>query len=414
MGRIKVDRSFIAGLSLDSGKIAMIVGKPGGGNIEVLALEKVPGGGIKQGKIINMEKALESIAQAREALEKKLDVSIDRAIVGITGEHITGVSSKGFVGVDNPGLEIKKEDVEKALELARAISVPTGREVIYVHPNSFTVDEQKGIKEPVGMIGVRLEAQAYIVTAQSTVLRNIEKTLKLAGIKPINLVFQPIAASLAVLGEDEMIQGTGVIDIGKETTSVALWYEGELIHTAVIPIGGDHITSDIAIGLRISKSYAETIKIRESVASSKLVKSDEQVKIEDRRGKKSYLLEKKILAAIIEPRVEEILEFAHKEIMRSGLADRLAGGIFLVGGTSNLPGIVEVAEEIFNLPVSPGRPWGFIYEGKPVEDPSLASCLGLLRMAQLFPDEAGFDEGGSLAGIGGFLKKVWIFIKENF
>ncbi len=412
--KVAKEKNLIPALSLESGKVVLLLGKAEPEKIEIFALEKVPGYGIRQGRIINMEKALESIQSVREAVESKCNIMIDRALVGITGEHITGVSSKGFVGIDNPNLEIKREDVEKALELAKAISVPTGREVIYVHPNSFTVDEQKGIKEPVGMIGVRLEAHAYILTAQSTVLRNIEKTLNLAGIKPINMVFQPIAASLAVLQEDELAQGTGIVDIGKETTSVALWFDGELIHTAVIPIGGDHITNDIAIGLRVPKTYAEELKIKEGVATTKLIKSDEQIKIEDRRGRKTYLLEKKILAAIIEPRVEEIFEFVHKELMRSGLADRLAGGIALVGGTSQLKGIVEVAEEILNLPVSLGRPWGFYYEGKTIEDPSLAASLGLLRMAQLFPDETGIEESKTLSGFGGFFKRVWSFIKENF
>jgi len=408
------DRAFAA-IDLGSSKIATVVGEIVNDEIlRILGFGYAPSQGLKDGQVINIEKAVQSIKESVKLAEKMASVEIKSAFVGITGEHIKGISSKGFTAVTNPNEEIQKKDVENVLRQARAISIPMGREVIHVHPNTYIVDEQGGIKDPVGMIGVRLEVETYILTAQSTVLRNIEKTFERAEIRLPKIFFQPLAASLAVLEEEEMQQGVAVVDIGKGTTDVAVWHEGNLVHIASLRMGGDYITSDIAHLLRTPKRYAEEMKIKYGIASERYVKEGEKVKIEGISGRKNYIVDRRYLAAIIESRLEEILKFVHQELLRSGYLDKIGAGVVIVGGTALLRNIQDFAEDLLNLPVVTGKPKKITGLVEPMMNPSFAVSIGLLKMGYKFRKDFPMDEDMSQAGVRDIMKKIWKFLKENF
>ncbi|RKY97712.1 MAG: cell division protein FtsA [Candidatus Hydrothermota bacterium] len=401
-------------IDLGSGKIAAIVAEINAGNeVRVLGIGKAPSTGMRAGRIVNIEKTASSIAQAVSQAIQMAKADYKQVVVGITGDHIKGVTSRGFIAISNPHLEITQEDVERVLEQAKTISIPMGREVIYVHPNSYTIDDQKGVKEPVGMIGIRLEVEAYIVTAQSTVLMNIRRALSKADVENPQLLFQPIAASMAVLRPQDMEQGVVLIDIGKDTTDIAVWYEGDLVHTVVIPIGGSFITNDIAIGLKIPVDKAEEVKLAYGVASPKFVE-DEDEHFEVESTKRLKVFKTRELAYIIEARVAEILELAREKIDQSDQAGRLAGGVVLVGGTSKLKGIDLLAEEILGLPVNIGEPYGVTGLIEPITDPSFAVVVGLPRLAKLATTKGliGDEIGGS--GWKELLRRIWTIIKENF
>jgi cell division protein FtsA len=311
-------------------------------------------------------------------------------------------------------MEVTEGDMLQSLDQAKAVSVPMGREIVFVHPNSFVLDDQRGIRDPVGMIGTRLEVEAYVVTAQSTVLRNMERSFERASLEPLRFVFQPVAASYAVLEDDDMMQGAAVVDIGKGTTDLAIWYDGNLVHTSVLTIGGEHVTNDLAIGLKTSKAYAEELKLKYGAASTNLVPESELVKVESIQGNREFMGERKLIAAIIEPRIEEILKFVQQEILRSGYADKLLGGVFLVGGTSQLLGIQETAEEVFNMPVSVGRARNVFGNIDWVRNPSFVSCVGLLKIWQRSRDNLLLNGKGPKGGIRGILSSMGRFLKENF
>jgi cell division protein FtsA len=408
------EKVFVA-IDLGSSKVATVVGEiTDGESVKVMGFGYAPSQGLKDGQVINIEKAVQSIRESVNLAEKMAGIEIKSAFVGITGEHIKGISSKGFTAVTNPNEEIQKRDVENVLRQAKAISIPMGREVIYVHPNTYIVDEQRGIKDPIGMIGVRLEVETYILTAQSTVLRNVEKTFERAEINPLKIFFQPIAASIAVLEEEEMNQGVALVDIGKGTTDIAVWYEGNLVHTASMALGGDYITSDIAHLLRTPKSYAEELKIKYGTASERFVKEGEKIKIEGIRGRKNYVVERKYLAAIIESRLEEILRFVHQELLRSGYLDKIGAGVVLVGGTALLRNIQDFAEELLNLPVVVGKPKNLSGLVEPMMNPAFAVSIGLLKMGHRLSKNFPLNEDMSSTGIIDLLKKIWQFMKDNF
>jgi len=264
------------------------------------------------------------------------------------------------------------------------------------------------------MIAVKLEVEAYILSAQSTVLRNIERTLERANIEALGLIFQPIAASFGCLDEDEFNQGIAVIDIGKGTTDIAVWYDGDLLHTSVRSIGGEHITNDIAIGLKIPKNYAEELKRDHGSASLKYVKEGEEITIESFAERESYTIERKLLSAIIEPRIEEILKFAHEEILKTGQAEKLAAGVTIVGGTAQLSNLREFAEDIFNLPVTIGTPRKVSGLTEAFMTPAYVSSVGLMRIGAKLKTDSLTDKFKGAGGIKGWLRSFLNVLRENF
>ncbi len=411
------DVKRVLALDLGSGKIAAIVAEIGPHNeVRVLGVGRAKSTGIRGGRIVNIEKTAVSVSEAAQQAYDMAKTEYDEVAVGITGEHIKGATSRGLIAISNPHLEITEDDVQRVIDQAKTISIPMGREVLYVHPNSYTIDDQRGIKEPIGMIGMRLEVEAYIVTAQSTVLMNIRRALSRGGIEEPILMFQPIAASAAVLKPQDMDQGVALVDIGKDTTDIAVWYDGDLVHTAVVPLGGQLITNDIAIGFKIPVEKAEELKVNHGVASVSVVEEtdEDNIEVEGVHGQRPKVFTKRDLAYIVEARVAEIFEFVREKLEQSDRFSRLVGGVVLVGGTSSLPGIEYVAEEILGLPVFVRKPFDVTGIIDPIMDPAYAVVVGLPRLVKIAQTKGGIDMPGSRGSVKEFLQKIWNIVKENF
>ncbi len=411
------DFKRVLAIDLGSGKVAAIVAEVGlNKEVRVLGVGRTRSTGIRNGRIVNIEKTALSVKEAAQQAYQMAKSEFDSVVVGITGEHIKGATSRGLIAISNPHLEITEDDVSRVISQAKTISIPMGREVIYVHPNSYTIDDQKGIKEPVGMIGMRLEVEAYIVTAQSTVIMNIKRALSKGGIENPILMFQPIAASAAVLKQQDMDQGVALVDIGKDTTDIAVWYDGDLVHTAVIPLGGQLITNDIAIGLKIPVDKAEEVKLEHGVASVALAEEtdDDNIQVDGIYGQRVKFFSRKDVAYIIEARVMEIFEFVREKLEQSDRFSKLVGGVVLVGGTSNLPGIEYVAEEVLSLPVFVRKPYDVTGVIDPIMDPAYAVAAGLPRLALIAETKGGIETPDRGRSFKEFIRNVWQIIKENF
>ncbi len=411
------DVKRVLAIDLGSGKIAAIVAEIGPQNeVRVLGVGRAKSTGIRGGRIVNIEKTAISVSEAAQQAYQMAKSEFDEVVVGITGEHIKGATSRGLIAISNPHLEITEDDVQRVIDQAKTISIPMGREVLYVHPNSYTIDDQRGIKEPIGMIGMRLEVEAYIVTAQSTVLMNIKRALSKGGVEDPILMFQPIAASAAVLRAQDMDQGVALVDIGKDTTDIAVWFDGDLVHTAVLPLGGQLITNDIAIGLKIPVEKAEELKLNYGVASVTLAEEsdEENIEVEGFHGQRPKFFTRRDLAYIIEARVAEIFEFVKEKLEQSDRFSRLVGGVILVGGTSSLPGIEYVAEEVLGLPVFVRKPHGVTGVIDPIMDPAYAVVVGLPRLARMAQTKGGIERPGGKTSVKDFIQKIWNIVKENF
>lgn len=403
----------IFALDIGSGKVVALVGeRDEKGDLRILGHGVSKSLGIRKGVVVNIEKSVDSVKKALDQARETSGYEIEEALVGITGGHIKGEPSRGMTSVSDKRLEVRKWDVRKAMEQAQTIFIPPDREILYVHTNTFILDGQRGIMDPVGMIAVRLEVDVYILTAQATMLRNLEMVLEKAKLVPISFVFQPLSASFAVLTEQERKQGVALVDIGKDTTDLAVWFEGELVHTAVLEIGGDLITGDIAYGLKISRQKAEDLKLRVGVASSRvlskgMVRGNEKLKIRGGSGmEEESLLERRVFVDIIEARVEELLDFVRDELYRSGVADKLAMGVYLIGGSSLMNGMKETVENMLGLPVTIGIPRGIAGDYDFLRSPAFASSVGLLRIAPVLQAEMEWEDSGGLRGLGDILRHI--------
>ena len=384
---------MIVGLDLGTTKIATIVAEVDPeNNLRVVGVGTSPSDGLRRGVVVNLDKTVQSIVKAVEEAELMAGVKVEAVYAGIAGDHIRSINSKGVIAVSRQGNEITKQDVERVIEQAKAVAIPMDREIIHVIPQDFIVDDQHGIRDPVGMSGVRLEAEVHIVTGAVTSAQNIYKSIERAGLRVIDLVLQPLASSLSVLNSDERELGTALLDIGGGTTDLALFFEGSIRHTAVIGLGGNNVTNDIAIGLRTPAAQAELLKKKQGCAMQALVKQDEIIKVPGVGGREEREVSRQVLASIIEPRMEEIFSLSQREIKRTDYADLLAAGVVLTGGTASMQGMAELAEQIFNLPVRIGYPQGVGGLVDSVKDPIHATGVGLVLY--------GFQEGeGGFAGV---------------
>jgi cell division protein FtsA len=384
---------MIVGLDLGTTKIATIVAEVDPeNNLRVVGVGTSPSDGLRRGVVVNLDKTVQSIVKAVEEAELMAGVKVEAVYAGIAGDHIRSINSKGVIAVSRQGNEITKQDVERVIEQAKAVAIPMDREIIHVIPQDFIVDDQHGIRDPVGMSGVRLEAEVHIVTGAVTSAQNIYKSIERAGLRVIDLVLQPLASSLSVLNDDERELGTALLDVGGGTTDLALFFEGSIRHTAVIGLGGNNVTNDIAIGLRTPAAQAELLKKKQGCAMQALVKQDEIIKVPGVGGREEREVSRQVLASIIEPRMEEIFSLTQREIKRTDYADLLAAGVVLTGGTASMQGMAELAEQIFNLPVRIGYPQGVGGLVDSVKDPIHATGVGLVLY--------GFQEGeGGFAGV---------------
>ena len=373
-------RSVLSGVDVGTSKVCALIGESGPeGGIAVLGYGVVPCTGLRRGVVVNIEATVEALRAATAEAAKAAGARIGSAVVGVAGAHIRGLNSHGIVAVR--GGEVSPRDVERVIEAARAVAIPLDRQVLHILPQQFAVDDQDGVRDPVGMAGVRLEARIHIVTAAQSYGQNLYKCCERSGISACEFMFEPLASADAAMFPEERELGVALIDIGGGTTDIIVFYNGAVMHTAVLPVGGSHLTSDVAAGLRTPLSEAERLKLNYGVATNQVVGQEEAVQVPGVGGREPRSIQRRLLGEIIEPRMEEIFAMAQRELLRSGVADCLSSGIVLAGGTSLLEGTQELAERIFGLPVRRGLPVNL--KGMPEElmKPMYTTAAGLLLRA---------------------------------
>jgi cell division protein FtsA len=374
----KRSSDIIVGLDIGTTKIAAVVGEITEEGLDIIGLGTHPSRGLKKGVIVNIDSTVAAIRQAIAEAEGMSGCEISQVYVGIAGGHIKGVNSTGTVAVKDK--EVDHGDVSKVLELARAIALPVDRHIVHVLPQEYKIDGQDGVREPLGMCGVRLEARVHIVTAAAAATQNIIKCCHRCDLEVLDIVLEPLASGEAVLEEDEKGLGVALIDVGGGTTDIAVFTEGAVAHTSVIPIGGHQLTSDIAFGLRTPPHEAEKIKHRWGCALASMVREDETIEVASVGGRAPRVLSRQMLCRdIVQPRVEEIFSLIKSEIARLGCEDLLASGAVITGGATQLPGMVELGEEILGLPVRLGVPKGVGGLAEVVKTPGYATGVGLVQ-----------------------------------
>jgi cell division protein FtsA len=366
---------LIIGLDIGTTKICVIVAERTENGIDVVGIGTHPSRGLRKGVVVDIDATVRSIKHAVEEAELMADCEITSVYAGIAGGHIRGFNSHGVVAVKDR--EVHDGDVRRVIDAAKAVAIPMDREVIHVIPQEFIIDDQDGIREPLGMSGVRLEAKIHIVTAAVTSAQNIVKCANKAGLNVMDIVLEPLASAEAALAEDERDLGVCLIDIGGGTTDIAVFADGSIKHTSVLGLGGYHITNDIAVGLRTPFEQAERIKKKFGMASARYLGSDDVISVPSVGGRRPRQVSRKILCEIIEPRVDEIVTLARQELVKAGLEDRIPSGVVLTGGCSALRGVAELAEEIFEAPVRPGLPGHIGGLQDVVRGPMYATGVGL-------------------------------------
>lgn len=366
----------VVGIDFGTTKICVVVGQIMPDGLEIIGIGKQPALGMRKGVVVNIPTTVEAVKKAVEVAELMAGCKISSAYVGIAGGHIKGFNSQGVVSIKNK--EVTPQDVERAIDAAKAVAIPLDREVVHVIPQEFVVNDQEGVRDPIGMSGIRLESRVHIVTGAVSSAQNIVKCTNQAGIHVSDIVLEPLASAEAVLSSDEKELGVALVDIGGGTTDIAIFVRGSVVHTGVVTMGGSHITNDIAVGLRTSIQDAETIKIRSGCSMASMLPSEQIIEVPGVGGKKSKEISRSVLAKIIEPRVEEILSLVNQEIIDSGYKHLLSSGIVLTGGASLLEGACELAEFVTELPVRRGGPQGVGGLTDVVSSPIYATAVGLL------------------------------------
>lgn len=377
-----MDDNVFVGLDIGTTKIACIIAEIDNSNeMKIIGVGVSSSDGLRKGVVINIEKTVRSIQKAIEEAELMAGVDVDSVYVGIAGDHIRAINSRGVIATKGENNEITRQDVLRAIDNAQAVSIPMDREILHVIPQEYIVDDQKGIKDPVGMCGVRLETQVHIITGAVTSAQNIYKSVDKAGLKINDLVLEPLASSYAVLENDEKELGVALIDMGGGTTDIAIYSEDSIRHTAVVGLGGEYVTKDIAIGIRTPIEKAEEIKKQFGCAFAPLVKNNEYVNVPGIGGREQREVSKAVLSSIIEPRLEEILSLALREIKRTEYAEMLGAGIVITGGGSLMEGMQELSERIFEMPIKIGIPFGFGGLTEAASSPIHATGVGLCKYA---------------------------------
>ncbi len=372
--------NMIVGLDIGTSKVVAIIGEiTADGRLEIVGLGSHPSRGLKKGVVINIESTVQSIQRAIEDAELMAGCTIHSVWAGIAGSHIRSMNSHGIVAIKDK--EVTLADMDRVIDAAKAVAIPADQKVLHILPQEYIIDSQEGVKEPIGMSGVRLEAKVHLVTGAVNAAQNIEKCIQRCGLKVEEIILEQLASSYAVLTDDERELGVCLIDIGGGTSDIAIFTEGSIRHTAVIPIAGDQVTNDIAMALRTPTQYAEEIKVKYACALAQLAGPDEVIKVRSVGDRPPRELSRQALAEVVELRYDELFTLIQAEIRRSGFEQMLAGGIVLTGGTAKMEGAVELAEEIFHIPVRLGAP---IHAGglkDIVNNPIHATGVGLLHYA---------------------------------
>ncbi len=367
---------LLVGIDFGTTKICVVVGRPTEDGLEIIGIGKQPSLGIRKGVVVNIPTTVEAVKKATEVAELMAGCEITTGFAGIAGGHIKGFNSTGVVAVKTK--EVTELDVDRAIDAAKAVAIPLDREVIHVIPQEFVINDQDGVKDPIGMAGVRLESKVHIVTGAVSSAQNIIKCANQGGINVSDIVLEPLASAEAVLTRDEKELGVALVDIGGGTTDIAVFVRGSVVHTGVIAMGGNHITNDIAVGLRTSIQEAENIKVNFGCAMDSLLPTEQTVEVPGAGGRKAREVSRSTLTKIIEPRVEEIFALVSQEIINSGYKHLLSSGVVITGGSSLLEGMPELAEFILEMPVRRGYPQGVGGLKDVVCSPIYATAVGLL------------------------------------
>ena len=376
---------IICGLDLGTTKVCAVVAEVTDDGLDVIGVGSVPSKGLKKGVVVNIESTVQSIKACIEQAGTMAGVEINSVYMGIAGSHVRGMNQDGVAAIQTR--EVTKDDLDRVLDQAKAIPLPGDRQVLHVLPQEYIVDDQDGVREPVGMSGVRLEARVHMVTAATTAITNLKKCAERCGLYVSDVVLQPLASADAVLSEDEKEIGVALVDIGGGTTDIIVYVDGAVVHTSCIPIGGKNLTSDIATGLRTPMAEAERIKIKYGCAATSMVDEEETIEVPSVGGRPPRVLERRVLCDIIEPRVEEIFHACRHVIVETGYADMLASGVVITGGTTLLDGMPEHAEAILGLQVRRGAPTGVGGLVDVVRSPSYATGVGLVKYGAAHLDD---------------------------
>jgi cell division protein FtsA len=383
------EEELLIGLDVGTTKICVVVGKVSEGKVNIVGIGSHPSTGLRKGVVVNMDSTVNSIKKAVEEAELMAGIKIDGCVAGIAGAHIKSFNSNGVVAIKDK--EVRPDDIARAIDAAKAVAIPADRELLHVIPQEFIVDDQDGIKDPIGISGVRLEVKVHIVTGSVSSAQNIVKCCRLAGLSVEDIILGQLASSEATLAPEEKEIGVALVDIGGGTSDIAVFVNGAIKYTSVLPFGGNNITNDIAIGLRTPLEEAEKIKKKYGCAFSSMIGANETIEVPSVGGRKPRTLMRKTLADIIEPRVEEVSSLIFEEIRKSGSKELLASGVVLTGGCSNLEGIPELVETIFNLPARRGYPTGVGGLVDVVNNPIYATGVGLLLYG--FKNSTGKGQG---------------------
>ncbi len=377
----KMEKGMMVGLDIGTSKVTAIVGEVNDNNqMEIVGIGSHPSRGLKKGVVVNIESTVQSIQRCIEEAELMAGCQIHSVYAGIAGSHIRSMNSHGIVAIKDR--EVSASDVERVIDAARAVAIPADQRVLHVMPQEFVIDQQEGIREPVGMSGVRLEAKVHLVTGAVSAAQNIIKCVRRCGLEVDDIILEQLASSSSVLTEDEKELGICLVDIGGGTTDVAVFTDGAIKHTAVIPIAGDQVTNDIAVAMRTPTQYAEEIKIKYACALRQLANPDDTIEVPGVGGREPRRLSRQTLAEVVEPRYEELLSLVHAELRRSGFEDLVAAGVVLTGGSSKMEGVVDLAEEVFHMPVRLGMPQFVTGLVDVVRNPIHATGVGLLLFGQ--------------------------------
>jgi cell division protein FtsA len=391
----KSDRQLIVGLDIGTSKVLALVGEIAADNsIEVIGIGSQPSRGLKKGVVVDIESTVQSIQRAVEEAELMAGCEIHSVFAGIAGSHVRSLNSHGVVAIRDR--EVGHVDVENVIDAAKAVAIPADQKILHVLPQEYVIDGQEGIRAPIGMSGVRLEAKVHIVTGADSAAQNIEKCIQRCGLAVDDVVLEQLASSYAVLTDDEKELGVCIVDIGGGTTDIAVFSQGAIRHTAVIPIAGDQVTNDIAVSMRTPTQYAEDIKIRYACALSQLANPDESIEVPSVGDRPARRLARQTLAEIVEPRYEELFGLIRDELRRSGFEEMIAAGIVLTGGSAKMEGAIELAEEIFHVPVRLGTPTGVRGLADVITNPIYSTGVGLLLYARenASPGNRGRSIGG--------------------
>ncbi|WP_323815333.1 cell division protein FtsA [Cellvibrio sp. NN19] len=407
------DNKMIVGLDIGTSKVVAIVGAiTPEGQLEIVGIGSHRSNGLKKGVVVNIESTVLSIQRAIEEAELMAGCQIHSVYAGIAGSHIRSLNSHGIVAIRDR--EVFSQDLERVIDAAQAVAIPADQKILHILPQEFLIDDQDGVKEPLGMSGVRLEAKVHLVTCAVNAAQNIEKCIRRCGLEVEDIILEQLASSYSVLTDDEKELGVCVVDIGGGTTDIAIFKDGAIRHTGVIPIAGDQVTNDIAMALRTPTPNAEEIKIKYACALAKLTSPDETIKVPSVGDRQPRDLSRQALAEVVEPRYDELFTLIQAELRRSGYEDLIAAGIVLTGGTSKMEGVIELAEEIFHMPVRLGAPQNIRGLSDIVNNPIYSTGVGLLIYAMKQQQGSGRAATTTKESQGSIFSKIKKMFQSNF